>query len=419
MGAPFSPTIANIFMSTILRDFLPTQHSKPLLITRYIDDIFMIWTDSTDELTLFLNDLNRFHPNLHFTHQHSPSSIDFLDLTIYKGFSFAITNILDTKTFQKQLNLYQYLHFTSSHPQNIFKAIIKGECIRYVRTNTTYETYATTVHNFKKRLRKRKYPNTLINKMTAIVKYNNRQKYLQRRRPRQHIKTPPLHKGIPPPQYRLLKQLVLHDYATLHFSSPRFIALRHPTLQNELVRAQLKLTDDQLIDAALSLDTTTPTRHTETATLPHLRPATAAITPCNHPRCITCQLHLNCSPTFKSNFPRNRTVYLIRQSFTCNSTNIFYLITCTKCKKQYIGCTTTQLNTRVNHHRTCIKNKKTTYIHKHFNLPDHSITHLKIQPIDRPTSTKNSLQYLYNLERFWIGKLCTLHPYRLNSSPGN
>ena len=53
MGATFSPTIANIFMSTILRDFLQTQQIQPLLITWYIDDIFMIWTDSTDNLTTF------------------------------------------------------------------------------------------------------------------------------------------------------------------------------------------------------------------------------------------------------------------------------------------------------------------------------------------------------------------------------
>ena len=138
MGATFSPTVANIFMSTILRDFLQTQQTQPLLITRYIDDIFMIWTDTSDRLTSFLTDLNSYHPNLHFTYQQSPDSVDFLDLTIYKSDTFYFTNILDAKTFQKQLNLYQYLHFTSNHPQNIYRAIIRGECVRYVRTNTNY-----------------------------------------------------------------------------------------------------------------------------------------------------------------------------------------------------------------------------------------------------------------------------------------
>ena len=32
---------------------------------------------------------------------------------------------------------------------------------------------------------------------------------------------------------------------------------------------------------------------------------------------------------------------------------------------------------RINHHRTSINSRIPTYIHKHFNLPDHSITNLK------------------------------------------
>lgn len=161
MGAAFSPTIANIFMSTIMRDFLKTQRTKPLMITRYIDDIFMIWTDTTDNLKHFLTNLNSFHASLNFTYEFSTTTINFLDLTIYKGSQFYFTNILDTKTFQKQQNLYQYLHFTSTHTPKTFKAIIKGECIRYVRTNTTYETYSATVHMFKLRLQKRGLPTNL------------------------------------------------------------------------------------------------------------------------------------------------------------------------------------------------------------------------------------------------------------------
>ena len=149
MGAAFSPTITNIYMSIILRDFLKTQTTQPLIITRYIDDILMIWRDTTEELNNFLTNLNSFHNNLNFTHEYSYLTIDFLDLTIYKGTHFPYTNLLDTKTFQKPQNLYQYLHYSSTHPKNIYKAIIIGECIRYVRTNTTTETYTATVHMFK------------------------------------------------------------------------------------------------------------------------------------------------------------------------------------------------------------------------------------------------------------------------------
>ena len=38
MGAAFSPTIANIFMSVFICKFLQTQKTKPLVLKRYIDD---------------------------------------------------------------------------------------------------------------------------------------------------------------------------------------------------------------------------------------------------------------------------------------------------------------------------------------------------------------------------------------------
>lgn len=118
MGAAFSPTIANIFMSVILRNFLKSQPNQPSLLARYIDDIFLIWPEK-HTLNQFLANLNCFHPNLKFTYTISESSVDFLDLTVYKGPNFNNTHKLDLKTLQKSQNLYQYLEFSSSHPRNI------------------------------------------------------------------------------------------------------------------------------------------------------------------------------------------------------------------------------------------------------------------------------------------------------------
>ena len=415
MGAAFSPTVANIFMYVILQKFLLTQPTQPYYLKRYIDDILMIWTGTPSQLGSFLQNLNHFHPSLSFSHQQSTSSIDFLDLTIYKGPSFDFTNILDFKTFQKKLNLYQYLHFRSDHPKSIFKALVKGECVRYVKTNSTAESYNSVVHSFKKRLMKRDYPPEFVEKTTAIVKYRDRCRYLkQHNRVKIHTPKTPLYKLVPPPQYTLLKQLVLQDYSTLRFMCPRFIPLKHPTLQNKLVRSQIRLTDSQFVDLALTLDCTTPPMSTESSvSLPHLRPLTTTIKVCNHPRCATCKVHLNNSSIFKSNYPLNRTVYHIRHSFPCQSTNVVYLITCAKCRKQYIGCTTAQLKVRINQHRSSINNKKGMYIHKHFNLPDHKLTDLKVQPID--TLNQTNFSELQDLEQFWICTLRTMNPYGLNS----
>ena len=76
MGSAFSPTVANIYMSTIVNKFLQFQKSKPLVFVRYIDDIFMIWLDTLDELDTFITSLNSVNPNLKFTHESASQSIN-------------------------------------------------------------------------------------------------------------------------------------------------------------------------------------------------------------------------------------------------------------------------------------------------------------------------------------------------------
>uniref|UniRef100_A0A1X7SVF2 Reverse transcriptase domain-containing protein n=1 Tax=Amphimedon queenslandica TaxID=400682 RepID=A0A1X7SVF2_AMPQE len=112
MGAAFSPSIANIYMSVLLKSFLSKRSDKSLLIKRYIDDIFMIWQKHHD-LNKFVDDINSYHPNIKFTFTQSDSAVDFLDITVYKGED---TKKLKVSTFQKENNLHQYLHFSSSHP---------------------------------------------------------------------------------------------------------------------------------------------------------------------------------------------------------------------------------------------------------------------------------------------------------------
>ena len=68
-GTKFAPPYLCIFMDQVETQFLQTQQFQPLLWFRYIDDIFSIWTHGKEHLELFLNDLNKFHPNLQFTYK--------------------------------------------------------------------------------------------------------------------------------------------------------------------------------------------------------------------------------------------------------------------------------------------------------------------------------------------------------------
>ena len=85
MGTKMAPSYANIFMDVLETDFLATQTCKPLMWNRYIDDILSIWDGPEDQLELFLSELNNYHQTITFTNSTSHTSIDFLDLTIYKG----------------------------------------------------------------------------------------------------------------------------------------------------------------------------------------------------------------------------------------------------------------------------------------------------------------------------------------------
>ena len=92
--------------------------------------------DTNEELKQLLKARIEFNPSLHFTYTYSQNSVDFLDLTIYKGPTLSYTLTLDTKTYQKPPNLYQYLYYTSNQTRQVHKAITTGVCIRCVQTNT-------------------------------------------------------------------------------------------------------------------------------------------------------------------------------------------------------------------------------------------------------------------------------------------
>ena len=51
---------------------------KSLRYLRYIDDIFMIWTGTPAELTLFASKINQVHPSIKFTFKNSLTEINFL-----------------------------------------------------------------------------------------------------------------------------------------------------------------------------------------------------------------------------------------------------------------------------------------------------------------------------------------------------
>ena len=99
MGTKCAPTFANIFMASVEEEFLAMRRSRgamePSVWLRFIDDILVVWPGLGEGFSDFLAELNSFHPNLEYTSEESTTTINFLDLRIYKGTRFRERGVFD------------------------------------------------------------------------------------------------------------------------------------------------------------------------------------------------------------------------------------------------------------------------------------------------------------------------------------
>ncbi|XP_063602489.1 uncharacterized protein LOC134778569 [Penaeus indicus] len=84
MGSPLGPTLANVFLCYHESKWIADcpSHFKPLLYKRYVDDIFLLFSDAS-HVNLFLDYVNSKHDNIHFTSEvEIDNSLPFLDIRL-------------------------------------------------------------------------------------------------------------------------------------------------------------------------------------------------------------------------------------------------------------------------------------------------------------------------------------------------
>ena len=104
----------------------------------------------------------------------------------------------------------------------------------------------------------------------------------------------------------------------------------------------------------------------------------------------------------------------ISDRFTCTSAYVIHCITCTLCKKIYIGETVRRLGDRfLEHLRDVERNDKDASkpVARHFNLPNHSSQHMTICGFSLHQGNRESRK---NLEQKSIFQIGTLNPHGLN-----
>ena len=140
-------------MDEVETEFLKSQELQPFLWLLYIDDIFFKWTPGTQKLDSFLNELNKFHPNLSFTYETSKERVNFLDLNI------SIRNgTISTDLYIKPTDGHQYLHYKSSHPEHIKNSILYSQALRLSRICSSEKDFKCHLDQMKERFLARDYP---------------------------------------------------------------------------------------------------------------------------------------------------------------------------------------------------------------------------------------------------------------------
>ena len=101
MGTKMAPSYANLFLGLFEANALKNAPFQPHTWLRYIDDIFMIWTEGPDNLKIFIDYLNNIHSTIKFTSSHSSTNIPFLDVSVSLTNDGSISTDLYTKPTDK------------------------------------------------------------------------------------------------------------------------------------------------------------------------------------------------------------------------------------------------------------------------------------------------------------------------------
>ena len=97
-----------------------------------------------------------------------------MDLTICKGEGFYSSGLLNFKTYQKPLNAYLHIPYTSEHPIFTLKSSVQSEMKRYIRTNSDFINFLHISALFLLKLKDRGYPFNVLNTWFLSMSHGTR-----------------------------------------------------------------------------------------------------------------------------------------------------------------------------------------------------------------------------------------------------
>ena len=159
---------------------VPAGHVGIIMAHGYIDDIIAVVDLPPEQLQLLLQDLNNANECLKLDITTSNDSVNYLDMTISKSSRWQSSNHLqlDLQPYEKPMNNYLYIPFSSCHPRSSLIGFIAAEARRFVIISSSLEAALAASERFAQRLLSRGYPIATIVKQLSKIKYSERLNYI-------------------------------------------------------------------------------------------------------------------------------------------------------------------------------------------------------------------------------------------------
>ena len=469
IGTMVAPSFGNRFLNEFEEKYVYTYKKKPLVWYRYIDDVFLVWTFSVDDLREFVDHLNSRLPTIKFTLEFSELQIAFLDTLVRK----IGTNII-TDLYSKPTDSFDYLLYNSSHPQTCKDSIPYSQFLRVRRICSRLSDFDIHVTEMSRHFLRRLYPIDLLEEAAILARRQDRDLMLNKPKTLKENKDQvflittyhPTDTGVvdvvrsnwdllgksPTTQFIHTKKLIcgyrrpknMRDFLVRAAIPYRQGDEAHdpnhlpptPPEQGEEEEVNIvpgTMVQTRIVDffqkqegGTLAVGTQPGTSNQTTSVLPVTQGAVKnkvgtsqkerGFNFCNRNFCRYCP-KLNKSGRITCNVT-NQTFDCMK-NISCRSSNLVYAASCMRCGKQYVGQTLLRVKDRFSKHFLDVeKGDRTKAVGLHFSQKDHNgILDMQISVLEfikKPPRSPEASIIRDRVEKRWIHLLRCPAPQGLN-----
>ena len=342
MGTRVAPVYANLVLAYLEDQLfgnlqetfdLETTHHIMEYLKRFLDDLFLIWKGTDEELQKLYRLMNTMDEDLKFTMEVSDEQIPFLDVLVIKH-----DNKIETDIYSKPTDTKQYLTFHSCHPRHVkvnlpynlarrLVCIVSNEEIRQKRFDELHNT-----------LKSRGYPNKIIDDAVKKAKGLNRTEILN-------------HNVVHKKDHDVLPYV-----STFNPRNPELF----PTIKSNIEM----LKNDKKMKSIIEKKTLIKSKRQpqnlknilSSSRYDSTKKTGSQLAKCENKRCGCCE-YIHNKETFNYNGktlgPRGQSSPL-----NCASKNLLYGMICGGCQELYIGQTGDTLRARVRVHKQQIRDAR-------------------------------------------------------------